>query len=97
MHLHGFEPQEGLIKDLAIFCGRLESVLDDMELKANKKTGSSGKEKDKKKSGNNCSNGKKKRCCNNEKGNKEKPFFAFYMARTACTTPISTTLYSRTR
>ena len=48
MYLHGFEPQEGLIKDFANFCKRLEFALEDTELKSNKKTNSSGKEKDKK-------------------------------------------------
>ena len=29
MHLHGFEPQEGTIKDFATFCERLESLLEE--------------------------------------------------------------------
>ena len=75
MHLHGFEPQEGTIKDSVKLCERLESSLEDTESKPHKKTGSSNEEKDKKKSENDRSNGKKKRPCGNGKGNKDKPFF----------------------
>ena len=75
MHLHGFEPQEGTIKDFVTFWERLESSLEDPELKPHKKTGSSNKEKDKKKGKNDCSNSKKKCCRGYGKGNEDKPLF----------------------
>ena len=36
MHLHGFEPQEGTIKDFATFCKCLESSLEDLESEPHK-------------------------------------------------------------
>ena len=75
MHLHGFEPQEGTIKDFITFCKHLESLLEDTESKPNKKTGSSNKDNGRKKGRNDCSNSKKKCRCNNRKSDKEKPFF----------------------
>ena len=37
MHLQGFEPQEGSIKDFATLCKHLESSLEDKESKPHKK------------------------------------------------------------
>ena len=95
MHLHGFEPQEGSIKEFACFCECLESLLEDTESKPHKKTGSSGKENNKKKSGNDHSNRKKKSSRDNVKGNQENSVFVSYMEKIAHTTPTSVVHSSR--
>ena len=74
IHLHGFEPQEGLVKDFAAFCERLESSLEDTESKHTKKTGSS-EDTPKNKGDNDRSNGKRKRGRDRNKNNDDKEFF----------------------
>ena len=72
MHLHGLEPQEGMIKDFVTFCECLESLLEEP---ASRKQGPSNNKKDKKKSDNDRSNGKKKHRRGTGKCDEDKPFF----------------------
>ena len=83
MHLHGFEPQEGKIKEFATFCEHLESWwLEDMESKPHTKNRLFWQRKTTSKiAATIVLTAKRNAVATTEKATKKTPHFAFYMGK----------------